>query len=320
MYVLAFMLGCLLMTGLYTQSSRVLAIMGAGPQTTLFPQASAYLTTRALAAPAVLIIMVSEGVFRGHADTRAPAVAALGAALANVVIDPIFMFVLGWGIAGAAGATALAQYLAIGIYGTLLWRGARAGKMAVPFFSRKRSATKSDADGGSSSGDGERVQPLQLLVSVVSANTAMLLRTTSLMACWSVATAVATRMSSVSVGAHQVALSLWLLFALVAEAPSIAAQVLGARYIGQGKLETARSMGWRISKLTLAVSGVMGSILMCFSGVFARFFTSDPAIVQRLRVLLPLLAIQQPLVSMTLVTEGLLVGAGQVGRSIMVVL
>lgn len=79
-------------------------------------------------------------------------------------------------------------------------------------------------------------------------------------------------------------------------------------------------MGWRISKLTLAVSGVMGSILMCFSGVFARFFTSDPAIVQRLRVLLPLLAIQQPLVSMTLVTEGLLVGAGQVGRSIMVVL
>lgn len=55
-------------------------------------------------------------------------------------------------------------------------------------------------------------------------------RTTSLMSCWAVATAVATRMSSAAVGAHQVTLSLWLLFALVAEAPSIAAQVLGARY------------------------------------------------------------------------------------------
>lgn len=57
------------------------------------------------------------------------------------------------------------------------------------------------------------------------------LRTTSLMACWAVATAVAARMSSAAVGAHQVALSLWLLFALVAEAPSIAAQVLGARCV-----------------------------------------------------------------------------------------
>lgn len=47
-----------------------------------------------------MMIMVSEGVFRGHADTRAPAVAALTAAVANIIIDPLFMFALGWGMTG----------------------------------------------------------------------------------------------------------------------------------------------------------------------------------------------------------------------------
>ncbi|CAN0370553.1 unnamed protein product, partial [Ectocarpus sp. 13 AM-2016] len=200
---------------------------------------------RALAAPAVLLIMVSEGVFRGHADTRAPAVAALSAAFTNILLDPVFMFTLSMGVAGAAGATAFAQYLAVAIYGALLWRGAMEGRMAVPFF-RAGGRRRRDGGGGAAAATAAGTSPpaaWSLLVTVISANAAMLLRTTSLMACWAVATAVATRMSSAAVGAHQVALSLWLLFALIAEAPSIAAQVLGARYIAQGKLETARSMG-----------------------------------------------------------------------------
>lgn len=56
--------------------------------------------TRALAAPAVLTIMVSEGVFRGHADTRTPAVAASSAACANIVLDPLMMFAMGLGMSG----------------------------------------------------------------------------------------------------------------------------------------------------------------------------------------------------------------------------
>lgn len=53
-----------------------------------------------MAAPAVLMIMVSEGVFRGHANTKAPATAAMSAAVTNIVLDPIFMFTLGMGVAG----------------------------------------------------------------------------------------------------------------------------------------------------------------------------------------------------------------------------
>lgn len=132
---------------------------------------------RALAAPAVLLIMVSEGVFRGHANTRAPAVAALSAAAANVVVDPIFMFALSMGIAGAAGATAVAQYLAVAIYGAMLWKGARGGTMAVPFlFSRREREEKKDAAAVSGGETKPAVQAWPLLVTVISANAAMLLR------------------------------------------------------------------------------------------------------------------------------------------------
>ncbi|CAM9182759.1 unnamed protein product [Hapterophycus canaliculatus] len=248
MYVIACVLGASLQVALLTQAPAILSLMGAGPQTALFREASGYLKVRALAAPAVLLIMVSEGVFRGHANTRAPAVAALSAAAANIVLDPFLMFTLSMGVAGAAGATALAQYLAVAIYGSMLWTGARKGSMAVPFFAPSSSRGKAAASGGEKGmaasvalGDASNGRVREgksasaagawwsLLGTVVSANAAMLLRTTSLMSCWAVATAVATRMSSAAVGAHQVTLSLWLLFALVAEAPSIAAQVLGAR-------------------------------------------------------------------------------------------
>ncbi|CAM9651725.1 unnamed protein product, partial [Ectocarpus fasciculatus] len=115
MYVIACVLGVGLQVTLLTQTPSILALMGAGPKTALFREASGYLKVRALAAPAVLLIMVSEGVFRGHADTTAPAVAALSAAFANILLDPVFMFTLSMGVAGAAGATAFAQYLAVAI-------------------------------------------------------------------------------------------------------------------------------------------------------------------------------------------------------------
>lgn len=141
--------------------------------------------------------MVSEGVFRGHANTKAPAVAALSAAAANIILDPILMFTLSMRVAGAAGATALAQYLAVAIYGGMLFAGARKGKMAVPFFAASLSRRKAAVGGGerggvvavvpvgdgSSGGAGARGKSASaagawwsLLGTVVSANAAMLLR------------------------------------------------------------------------------------------------------------------------------------------------
>lgn len=71
-------------------------------------------------------------------------------------------------------------------------------------------------------------------------------------------------------------------------------------------------MARRVCTLTLVSSGILATALLSLSGVIPRGFTSDPEVLRRLHRLLPLLAFQQPLIAMTLVAEGLLVGARQV--------
>lgn len=50
-----------------------------------------------------------QGVFRGLGDTRTPLAATLGCNAANLVLNPLLIFGLGWGVAGAAQATVLAE-------------------------------------------------------------------------------------------------------------------------------------------------------------------------------------------------------------------
>ena len=51
----------------------------------------------------------AQGVFRGLGDTRTPLVATLGCNALNLALDPLLIFALGWGVAGAAQATVLAE-------------------------------------------------------------------------------------------------------------------------------------------------------------------------------------------------------------------
>jgi len=48
-------------------------------------------------------------VFRGLGDTRTPLAATLGCNAVNLVLNPLLIFGLGWGVAGAAQATVLAE-------------------------------------------------------------------------------------------------------------------------------------------------------------------------------------------------------------------
>ena len=78
----------------------------------VYKLAISYLSIRALAAPAVLILTITEGIHRGLLDTGAPLRASLAAASINLVLDPVLIFTLNLGVAGAAAATVAAQYSA----------------------------------------------------------------------------------------------------------------------------------------------------------------------------------------------------------------
>ncbi|KAI7747951.1 hypothetical protein M8C21_028496, partial [Ambrosia artemisiifolia] len=70
-----------------------------------------YLTLRALGAPAVLLSLSMQGVFRGLKDTKTPLYATLIGDVANIILDPILIFACKLGVSDAAIAHVLSQYL-----------------------------------------------------------------------------------------------------------------------------------------------------------------------------------------------------------------
>jgi len=107
--LLAFVLGIsqLAMFGLATGAT--IRGMGVSDSMPMFQPAVAYLRIRALGAPVGSGLLALTGVCRGLGDTQTPLYASIVATVVNVVLDPILIFVLGWGCAGAALATVLAQ-------------------------------------------------------------------------------------------------------------------------------------------------------------------------------------------------------------------
>jgi MATE family multidrug resistance protein len=284
---LGVVLGVVVMTILQCAGPWALQTMGVPRHSKLFPPAIAYLGTRLYAAPAVLAIVVAEGAFRGYGDTKIPLLASLVASLINLVMDPILMFPFGWGVKGAAAATGLSQVGAAVVYFYFLMK-----RKMLP--ERKAASV---------------VNKSNVVSTILGANLAMVTKQGSLLLAWAYATARATRIGPAHVAAHQVALSCWLVFALILDGAAVSAQVLMSRAMGNyPKLKSLVSYMFRFSILQgLATTGA----ILLASPYLPKMFTTDLVIRHHLVSLMPQLAWQQLLVSLTLVTESLAIGGNQ---------
>ena len=262
----------------------VLALMGADG--TLMEPALSYLRIRAFAGPAVLIITAGHGAFRGFQDTRTPLLISLGLNVVNLALDPLLIFSLGWGLVGAATATALAQWTgALAFLWLLLVRRRAALRvpLALPRF--------------------EELKPFLRI------GWELALRTFALIGTMTLATAVAARVSVTAVAAHQVAAQLWLFLALVVDALAIAAQALVARYLGEDDPAAARGAANRLLLWGLGVGLMLGLGFWLLRPVLPGFFADDAATVAAVLGVFPFVAAMQPLNALVFVGDGILMGA-----------
>ena len=84
--------------------------------------ADAYLQIRLIAAPAALAEIVLVGWLWGLQDTRAAFVLQVVTNLINIALDLWFVLGLGWGVEGAAAASAIAHYDGAALGGVIVWR------------------------------------------------------------------------------------------------------------------------------------------------------------------------------------------------------
>lgn len=103
--VVALVLGLGVGAGLVAFADPALSWMGADSSPHVHELAHEYLVWRALAAPAALLLTASQGAFRGLQDMKTVLNITVFANMINLALDPLLIFGLHQGVAGAAAAT-----------------------------------------------------------------------------------------------------------------------------------------------------------------------------------------------------------------------
>ena len=99
------------------------ALFGAAPD--VAENARTYLTISMWGLPAMLVVFAATGLLRGMQDTVTPLwIAGLGFG-ANAALNALFIYGFGWGIAGSAIGTVVAQWGMVAAYAVVVGRLAR---------------------------------------------------------------------------------------------------------------------------------------------------------------------------------------------------
>jgi len=145
---------------------------------------------------------------------------------------------------------------------------------------------------------------------LVSMGGQLALRTGALLAAFTLASALAARISTATLGAHQVAFQLFLFLALVLDAIAIAGQIIVGRTLGAGDGGEAVAASRRMLLWALVAGCLFGVILLAGSDVIPRAFTSDEAVLDAASSAWPIFALMQPAAAVVFALDGILIGAG----------
>lgn len=282
--VLGFGIGLTTTAVLLIFADPLLRLMGA--KSDLLADATLYLRIRVLGMPALLVATVAHGVFRGYQDTKTPMWVTGSIAIFNLILDPILIFALGWGLAGAAWATMIAQWIGAAIFVVLFYlrRDRFWLTMKWPGF--------------------DALRPL------VGAGRALVIRSGSLLAAFTLATAVATRQGDEVVAAHQVAVQLWIFLALVVDALAIAGQALIGLHLAKDDA-LARSYADRLLQWGIVGGLVLAVVMAVGWSVLPALFTNDAEVLEQVRDVYIFIVVMQPLNAIVFVWDGLAIGASQ---------
>jgi putative MATE family efflux protein len=248
-------------------------------------EAATYLRISLLGVPGMLVVLAGTGYLRGLQDTRTPLLVAVGSATLNLGIELVLIPGLGRGIGASALSTVVAQWTAAAVY--VVWVARAVQAHAVPLGPHPRTLAR---------------------LAVVGRD--LFLRTAALRGALLVATAVATRIGTVDVAAHQIAFEVWSFLALVLDALAIAGQAMIGRFLGAGSAAEARRAGRRLLEWGVGAGAALGVVVVASRPWLPDLFTDDATVAALAGFLLLWVAVLQPVNGAVFTLDGLLIGAG----------
>jgi putative MATE family efflux protein len=247
--------------------------------------ATTYLRWSLPGVPAMLVVLALVGVLRGLQNTRATLwIATLGAA-ANALLNVVLVHGVGWGIAGSAIGTVIAQF------------GMAVAAVTIVVRAARRS--------------GVRLRPHLGGVGLAGRNgIPLLIRTLALRGVLLLTTGVAAGLGAPALAAHQVATNVWTLLALGLDALAIAGQALTGTALGAGDITGTRAATARMVRWGWGAGAAFGVVLLLLGSLLGPLFSADPAVRHALTGALVVAAVMQPVAGYVFVLDGVLIGAG----------
>ena len=280
---LALAVGALLVAVGVPLSGWVVGLFGAAPE--VAAAATTYLSISLWGIPALLLTLAASGLLRGLQNTTTPLVVAGVGFAANAVLNAVFIYGFGWGIAGSAIGTVVASWGMAAAYLVIIVRSARAtGASLTPHVSGLGSALRS---GGW-----------------------LLLRTASLRVAMLATVVVATEFGTSELATVQIALTVFSTLAFVLDALAIAGQAMIGHGLGASDLPRVRAITTRLLQFGVGGGAMLGILIAALSPVLPFVFTTDDTISGALTVLLLVMAFGIPLAGYVFVLDGVLIGAG----------
>ncbi len=243
-----------------------------------------YFWIRNLAAPVALVGVALRETRYGEGDARSPMAATIVGNAVNIALAALFVFVLGWGVAGAASATVIAQTVESGV---LWWLGRARGWRA----------------------SGATRQHLAELWRIgLPTGVQFMLEVGSFV----LLAALIARLSEVQMAAHQVALQVCQFSFLPAYAVSEAASVLAGQAVGARRQELVLPVAHLCLRVAGAYTLFCSLVFVACGPLIAAAFTRDATLAATAVHLLYVAAVFQTFDGANIAARSILRGVGDV--------
>nr|GEW08700.1 protein DETOXIFICATION 45, chloroplastic-like [Tanacetum cinerariifolium] len=276
--VLSIGIGIIEGAALYFGAGTFLNLMGISSASSMRVPAQRFLQLRALGAPAVVLSLAIQGIFRGFKDTKTP-VFCLGLGnLAAVFFFPILMYVFGLGVTGAAISTIASQYI---VTFAMIWHLNKKTLLKLP-----------------------QMKDLHF-AGYLKSGGFLLGRTLAAVATVTLSTSMAARQGPIAMAAHQICLQVWLSSSLLADAQASAGQALIATSFSQRNYSRVKEITFYALKTGL-ITGVSLAIILGLSfSTLATLFTNDAEVLRIVRSGVLFVSASQPITALAYIYDGL---------------
>ncbi len=259
-----------------------------------------YYHVRSFGFPIVLATFAITGAFRGIQNLNwGMWISLLGAAV-NLALNPLLIFgyfgIDGMGIVGSAWASLIAQAV-------MFITAVAIMVLRTPFHFFPRSWRHPDL----------------LELWLLSGN--LFARTIALNACYYLGSRYATGYGEAYIGAHSIAMQVWLFSAFFIDGYAAAGSVLVGRFVGERNWVAMYRVSWQVVRMSVYLGGGLALIYLVGYNNVAGLFTKDAAVVALFQGVFWMVVLTQPINAVAFAFDGVYkgLGDGKVLRNVLLV-